>query len=125
MHNHILVNLLAFYGLFLIASGIVAVTFIGTKAKTALISGGTSGLLSLGISCLIYQNFTAAKYAGLVLSFALFCVFAWRCTMTLFKLFELIPVKHPELKGKGIAFLIIAQMAIVSIVVSLIQVAIF
>jgi hypothetical protein len=116
--------LLSFYGLFLIACGIVSVLFIGLKAKTALMSGGMSGAFALGIA---YWSHTGggspALAAGLLLTFALFGVFAWRSTKTLFKVFELIPTAHPDLKGKGIAFLIISLMAVVSIFVFALQVA--
>ncbi|MDB5257565.1 MAG: hypothetical protein JWM14_2260 [Chitinophagaceae bacterium] len=122
MYSTPLTNLLLFYGLFLIVSGIVSVIFIGMKAKTALISGGTAGGLVLATAFLISGGVTAAAYAGLLLSFALFVVFSWRATKTLFRLFEIIPTGHEELKGKGIAFLIIALMAVVSLIVLLIQV---
>jgi hypothetical protein len=56
-----------------------------------------------------------------VLSFGLFCVFSWRSTKTLFALFDLIRTDHADAKGKGIAFLIIALMAVVSIVVTVLQ----
>lgn len=121
MHSTPLVNLLLFYGFFLIISGIVSVIFIGMKAKTALMSGGTAGGLVLVTAFLISGGLAAAAYAGLFLSFALFVVFSWRATKTLFRLFELIPTGHEELKGKGIAFLIIALMAVVSLVTLLLQ----
>ncbi len=122
MYGIPLVNLLLFYGFFLIISGIVSVIFIGMKAKTALISGGTAGGLVLVTASLISGGLAVAAYAALFLSFALFIVFSWRATKTLFRLFEIIPNGHEELKGKGIAFLIIALMAIVSLVVFLLQV---
>ena len=111
--------LLKFYGGFLIICGIISVIFIGMKAKTALISGGTSGILAVIIS---EQYMGAAVIGGIVLSGALFIVFAWRSTKTLHKVFELIPTQHEDLKGKGIAFLIISLMAVVSLVVFMIQI---
>lgn len=116
--------LLAFYGVFLITCGIVAVIFIGLKAKTALMSGGLSGALALGLAYLGYAGAGgySVRYGGIVLSAALFCVFAWRSTKTLFKVFELIPAAHPDLHGKGIAFLIISLMAVVSIFVLALQI---
>ena len=122
MYGSPLVHLLLFYGFFLIASGIVSVIFIGMKAKTALISGGTAGGLVLLTAFLISGGLAAAAYGGLFLSLALFIVFSWRATKTLFRLFEIIPTGHEELKSKGIAFLIISLMAVVSLVVFLIQV---
>lgn len=106
--------LLMFYGFFLIAFGLAAVVFIGPKAKTALISGGFSGLLALVISQL--ENHVSAL--GMLLSGLLFGVFSWRATKTLFAIFDLIPSSDQTgLKGKGIAFLIISLMAVVSLLV--------
>jgi hypothetical protein len=125
MNHQLLTALLYFYGAFLITCGIVSVTFIGAKAKTALISGGTSGIISLLIGYLISIDVSGAKLAGIFLSLALLIVFSWRSTKTLFKIFELIPSASDELKGKGIAFLIISLMAVVSIVVLMLQVISF
>ncbi len=122
MDHHSLVLLLYFYGLFLIICGISSVIFIGMKAKTALMSGAMSGVTALVIGYLISNETTGADWAGILLSLVLFCVFAWRSTLTLFKIFELIPSSHEDLKGKGVAFLIIGLMAVVSIVVFMLQV---
>ena len=113
--------LLFFYGLFLILCGITAVVFIGMKAKTALVSGGMSGVLSMVAGHFTALGSEAAVMLGIVLSFGLFCVFSWRCTKTLFTLFDLIRTNHLDVKGKGIAFLIIGLMAVVSIVVTILQ----
>lgn len=123
--NPLVVNLLAFYGSFLILCGIVSVSFIGMKAKTALISGGSSGLTALLISYLGFQQVSWAPLAGLFICTALMIVFSWRSTKTLFKLFELIPANHPDLKGKGIAFLIISLMAVVTIFTLALQIVFF
>jgi len=117
-----LISLLCFYGCFLILCGIVSVIFIGTKAKTALASGGMSGLVVLLIAYLVAAGYVMFYWAGMVIALGLFCVFSWRSSKTLFKVFELIPLSHPDLKGKGIAFLIISLMAVVSMVVFILQV---
>jgi len=117
-------TLLLLYGLFLICCGITAVLFIGLKSKTALLSGGLSGSICLLISYLVSQHYCAAKYAGMIVSLVLFIVFSWRCTKTLFSIFELMATPGKELKGKGIAFLIIGLMAIVSLIVFGVQLAI-
>jgi|SRR4051812_27831893 hypothetical protein len=122
MNNPILSPLLYFYGVFLISCGIASVIFIGPKAKTAVMSGGMSGVFSLVIGYFISQHAPWAPLAGVILSLALFIVFAWRSTKTLMKIFELIPTGHEDLKGKGIAFLIISLMAVVSVVVSILQI---
>jgi hypothetical protein len=115
MSTQIPVLLLSLYGIFLICCGIIAVTFIGLKAKTALVSGGTSGVVILLIAYLISQDVSGARVAGIVVAFSLFIVFSWRTTKTLFSLFEMIPSREEGLKGKGIAFLIIGLMAIISL----------
>lgn len=117
--------LLFFYGLFLVFSGIIAVVFIGMKAKTALASGGMSGLLAMVAGHFSAAGSEVAPIFGIILSLGLFCVFSWRSTKTLFTLFDLIRTNHSDAKGKGIAFLIIALMAVVSIFVTLIQAVFF
>jgi uncharacterized membrane protein (UPF0136 family) len=114
--------LLYFYGTFLIICGVVAVAFIGVKAKTALMSGGMSGAVNIVIGYLVSTGASFAPWLGIAVSLALFIVFSWRSTKTLFKIFELIPSNHPDLNGKGIAFLIISLMAVVSVVVLMLQV---
>lgn len=119
--------LLSFYGIFLILCGITSVLLIGPKAKTALLSGGMSGALALLIGYFLCDpttgEATVAASAGIFLSLALFIVFAWRAAKTFFKVLELTAGNAPELKGKAIAFLIIALMAVVSIVVLILQVS--
>jgi hypothetical protein len=114
--------LLYFYGSFLITCGMVSVVLIGPKAKTALISGGASGVLSLVAGYFVSQQHIWAQWAGIALTFTLFCVFAWRSAKTLFRVFELIPAGHPDLEGKGIAFLIISLMAVVSIYIFVLEI---
>jgi hypothetical protein len=113
--------LLFYYGLFLILCGVAAVLLIGLKAKTALISGGTSGILAMTTGHFISQGAPLATVAGLLLCTMLIVVFCWRSAKTLFTVMDLIPQKHPDLKGKAIAFLIISLMAIVTLVVLLLQ----
>ena len=115
-------SLLFLYGVFLILCGIMSVIFIGMKAKTALASGGTSGVVAMATGHFLYQGYEVCVILGIALSLALFCVFAWRSTKTLQTIFKLIPAQSPDLPGKGIAFLIISLMAIVSLLVSLFQI---
>jgi hypothetical protein len=110
-----LTALLYFYGAFLILCGIASVIFIGLKAKTALLSGGTSGVVALLCGYGLSMNLSAARIGGIVLSMMLFVVFSWRSTKTFFKVFELVNKPGEELQGKLIAFLIISLMAVVSI----------
>ena len=117
-----LTALLYFYGTFLILCGIVSVIFIGLKAKTALISGGMSGIVAWFCGYGISMDMNAARIGGVLLSAMLFVVFSWRSTKTLFKVFELVNTPGEELKGKLIAFLIISLMAAVSIFTLVLQI---
>jgi hypothetical protein len=121
MNSLFVPSLLFYYGAFLILCGIASVTLIGWKAKTALVSGGLSGVIVITIGHFISQGSTVAQGAGLLVCLALFGVFCWRSAKTLFTLFELIPERHADLKGKAIAFLIISLMAVVSVMVLLLQ----
>ena len=113
--------LLITYGVFLICCGITSVVFIGPKAKTALISGGTSGVVSILTGYFYCINNIAFFTAALLIPFMLFVIFSWRSTKTFFKLIELISVKDLEVNKKAIAFLIISLMAVVSIFVVILQ----
>jgi len=117
-----LTALLYFYGTFLILCGIGSVIFIGLKAKTALLSGGMSGVLALLCGYGISMDVSAARIGGVLLTTMLFVVFSWRATKTLFKVFELVNTPGEELRGKLIAFLIISLMAVVSIVTLVLQI---
>lgn len=117
-------SLLFYYGTFLILCGVASVSLIGMKAKTALASGGISGVVMITIGHFISQGTAVAPVAGILACLLLFIVFCWRSAKTLFKVLELIPERHPDLKGKAIAFLIISLMAVVSVVVLLLQLAI-
>ena len=113
--------ILIFYGFFLITCGICSVLFIGMKAKTALLSGGTSGLISILVGYFYTLHNMPLTIVAILIPFALFIVFSWRSSKTLFKLIELISTKSTEANSKAIAFLIISLMAVVSIFTFAIQ----
>lgn len=121
MNSMLVPSLLFYYGTFLILCGIASVILIGMKAKTALISGGVSGVIAITIGHFVSQGSSIAQVAGLLVCLMLFIVFCWRSAKTLFAVFELIPTQHADLRGKGIAFLIISLMAVVSLIVLLLQ----
>jgi hypothetical protein len=124
MNTQVLAHILFFYGAFLIICGIISVIFIGLKAKTALISGGISGSIALLISYWISNRvgLQEAKAAGVIFSLALFIVFAWRSTKTLFSIFDMIENSREGIKSKGIAFLIISLMALISLIIFGVQI---
>lgn len=108
-------TLFLIYGIFLILCGITAVSFIGLKAKTALISGGTSGIMAILTSWLYAQQHAAGMILGLFICSGLLVIFSWRSTKTLFALITLIQDKSSDAKGKAIAFLIISTMAVMTL----------
>lgn len=112
-----LVNTLLFYGIFLISCGITAFVFIGVKAKTALLSGGSSGLLSIGFAYMAAQKSNLAFPLAIGLTAFLIGIFAWRASKTLFALLDLTAEKHEDRNKKAIAFLIISLMAVVTLMV--------
>jgi hypothetical protein len=124
MNSMFVPALLFYYGAFLILCGIVSVMLIGMRAKTALASGGISGVIAITIGHFISQGSNVAQIAGIVVCLMLFVVFCWRSAKTLFTILDMIPERHPDLKGKAIAFLVISLMAVVSVVVLLLQLAI-
>ena len=81
-----------------------------------------SGGISLLIAYLIFHQVQGAKLGGVIFSFALFIVFAWRSTKTLFSIFDMIEKSQEGIKSKGIAFLMISLMALISLIVFGVQI---
>ena len=117
MNTTLVFNLMVFYGVFLFLSAIAAFALIGPKAKTALMSGGMSGTISLVIAYCVHTGIKGFAIAGPMLCLLLFCVFAWRSYKTLIALVELIQLKE-AVNAKAIAFMIISLMAVVSLVIA-------
>lgn len=70
------------YGAFLILAGLVGFLSNPEKAKTALLSGGTFGLLSLGLGWLALRGWRPAQRFAVGLAGFLGAVFVWRATVT-------------------------------------------
>lgn len=70
------------YGLFLIACGVAGYLSNPEKAKTALISGGTFGVLSILWGALMARRAAWSRWAALVTSGVLVAVFAWRASVS-------------------------------------------
>lgn len=70
------------YGLFLIAIGVVGYLSNPEKAATALLSGGTFGVLSMIWGALLRRGQDWARWAALATTGFLTAVFAWRATVT-------------------------------------------
>ena len=118
--------LLAFYGLYLICSGLAGFLFIGKRAKTALLSGGSMGLLALTIGHFMNQHQQWAFWAGLLQTLGLLGVFAWRASAAFLQLrgdeARLLP---PFEKGKAIAFLLISSMFAATLLTLAVQLMFF
>lgn len=71
---------MVFYGLFLIAAGVTGYLSNPEKAKTALMSGGTFGAVSLGLGFLHGRGVIWARKAGLGVLCFLGLVFTWRAS---------------------------------------------
>jgi hypothetical protein len=69
------------FGLFVALIGITAFLAIGPTAKTAVMSGGTVGLISIGWSVLIRQGKPWAVTGAMVTLVFLLGVFAWRASV--------------------------------------------
>jgi len=68
------------YGVFLIGIGIAGFASNPEKAKTALLSGGTFGLLSIVWGVLMYRGVAWARFAALGTTAFLTLIFGWRAT---------------------------------------------
>lgn len=66
------------FGLFLILCGVAGFLSNPAAAKTALISGGTFGLLSAFWGVLMLRGFAWARWAALATTAMLAVVFTWR-----------------------------------------------
>ena len=70
------------YGAFLILAGLAGYLSNPEKAKTALMSGGTFGLLNLGLGWLALRSWRPVQRVALGLAGFLGAVFVWRATVT-------------------------------------------
>jgi len=88
MHKR-LRKILVAYGVFLIAMGLIAFALSGfaEKAKTAIMSGGLSGLIILVCAWALCSRISlvsaAGRYAALLYTVMLVGVFTWRTTAAL------------------------------------------
>ena len=70
------------YGAFLVAVGVVGYLSNPEKAATALLSGGTFGVLSAIWGGLLRRGVGWARWAAIATTGFLTAVFAWRATVT-------------------------------------------
>ena len=70
------------YGLFLIAMGVAGYASNPEKAKTALISGGTFGALSILWGWLMTRGFAWSRWAGCGTTAFLAAIFGWRASVS-------------------------------------------
>ena len=70
------------YGAFLILAGLAGYLSNPEKAKTALMSGGTFGLLNLGLGWLALRGWRPSGRVALAVAGFLGAVFVWRATVS-------------------------------------------
>jgi len=75
-------RILVAYGAFLIAAGLAGYLSNPDKAKTALLSGGTFGLLHIAFGVLAIRGVRKAAPIALVVAVLLGAVFVWRSVVT-------------------------------------------
>jgi len=75
-------TVLAGYGVFLILIGLAGYLSNPEKAKTALLSGGTFGLLNIALAWLAFRGSKRAVPIAIGVAIFLGGVFAWRTTVT-------------------------------------------
>lgn len=71
-------KIVVIYGVFLIAVGVAGYVSNPEKAKTALISGGLFGSLSIGWGLLMAKGFGWARWGALGMTAFLTLIFGWR-----------------------------------------------
>jgi len=74
-------KLLFAYGAFLILVGLVGYLSNPEKAKTALISGGTFGLLNIGFGWLLARGWAPARWVAIGVACFLAAIFTWRASV--------------------------------------------
>lgn len=114
-------NALLIYGLYMVIMGVLSFVFIGSTAKTALLSGGSMGLIAILFSFFVNKEKTFAIWGGLFQSLSLIGIFAWRGSISFLTIFEKLELGEPIL-GKSVAFLVIMSMFMMSLFVFTIQV---
>jgi len=74
-------KLLIAYGGFLILIGVLGYLSNPEKAKTALMSGGTFGLINIGLGLLAAKGWSYARVTAIVVACFLWAVFTWRASV--------------------------------------------
>ena len=74
--------ILILFGLFLILAGLAGYLSNPEKAKTALMSGGTFGLLQIGLGSLWLKGWKPAGMIGVAVACLLAAVFTWRSSVS-------------------------------------------
>lgn len=87
-----------FLGAFLILIGLAGYLNNPEKAKTALISGGTFGLVFLGLAAAAWKGWKGARVTGLGVLGVLIPVFLWRGTVS----WKAVAEGEPKLVAAGL-----------------------
>ena len=74
-------TILISYGLFLILAGLTGYLSNPEKAKTALMSGGTFGMINIALGFIWFKGLHNARAAGIGVAGFLSAVFIWRASV--------------------------------------------
>lgn len=105
------------YGLFLILMGLAGFLSNPEKAKTALLSGGLFGTLSIGVGLLAWRGWMRARVVGLGLAAFLGVVFLWRASVSWMAVMEGQPEK--AVAASLISAMLIASVALLTVLLRL------
>lgn len=100
------------YGIFLIVLGIAGYSYNPEKARTALLSGGTFGGLSMLWGWLMMRGLPFSRWAGLGTTVLLLGVFSWRAAVS----WEAVADGYA---AKLVPALLISVMGVLSLVMTL------
>lgn len=117
MHKNIS-YLFAFFGVFLLACGAVAVDLAGEQAKTALITGGIGGALALLAGHFLNRGKRWAFWLGAGESGLLTVLLAWRSGTYFIQLLEMVQVQlepADATQTAGMAFLLTTAMLVIAL----------
>ncbi|MCC9138003.1 hypothetical protein ACFSKU_03860 [Pontibacter silvestris] len=116
MHKNIS-YLYAFFGIFLIICGFVAVDLAGEQANTALITGTVGGILGLTAGHFLNRGHRWGFYLGTVEAGILTVLLGWRSGTYFIHLLEMVRGQQEAMSTQtaGMAFLLTTAMLVITL----------
>jgi hypothetical protein len=116
--------LFAFYGLFLIAGGLLSIGLMGMKAITALLVAGGFGFIALVAGHFMNLQKGWAFLLGAAQTLVLIPLFGWRASKSFMEMIDMLQsAQNTLMQDKALAFLIIAPMFILTLFLGAMQMA--